>query len=96
MAQSVARQAVNLQVAGSNPAGGDFGESGLLGVGVCVPQPPLLPVTGWPSGLRRQTQVLVSSEARVRTPLLSKEFGQWGKHSRLDSNQGCQIQGLEC
>ena len=24
MAQSVARQAVNLQVAGSNPAGGDF------------------------------------------------------------------------
>ena len=27
--------------------------------------------TGWPSGLRRQTQVLVSSEARVRTPLLS-------------------------
>ena len=31
MAQSVARQAVNLQVAGSNPAGGGFGEPGLLG-----------------------------------------------------------------
>ncbi len=30
--------------------------------------------TGWPSGLRRQTQVLVSSEARVRTPLLSHSF----------------------
>ena len=33
--------------------------------------PPAL-VTGWPSGLRRQTQVLFSSEARVRTPLLSR------------------------
>ena len=37
--------------------------------------------TGWPSGLRRQTQVLVSSEARVRTPLLSTQFGQGGANT---------------
>ena len=44
--------------------------------------------TGWPSGLRRQTQVLVSSEARVRTPLLSYLTGRSReKHrSRQDSN----------
>ncbi len=44
--------------------------------------------TGWPSGLRRQTQVLVSSEARVRTPLLSYLTGRRReKHrSRQDSN----------
>ena len=44
----------------------------------------LLALTGWPSGLRRQTQVLVSSEARVRTPLLSPPFAE--RRSRQDSN----------
>ena len=72
MAQSVARQAVNLQVAGSNPAGGDFAVRGFYDAA----ERSLLRavVTGWPSGLRRQTQVLVSSEARVRTPLLSTDL----------------------
>ncbi len=45
--------------------------------------------TGWPSGLRRQTQVLVSSEARVRTPLLSHCIPVREKRksrSRQDSN----------
>jgi hypothetical protein len=46
-------------VAGSSPAVVIFS---------CIP----FYVTGWPSGLRRQTQVLFSSEARVRTPRLSR------------------------
>ena len=36
---------------------------------------------GWPSGLRRQLKALFSSEARVRTPLLSTQFGQGGANT---------------
>lgn len=33
----------------------------------------------WPSGLRRHVKAVVSSEARVRTPLSSKLFAEFWK-----------------
>ena len=71
MAQSVARQAVNLQVAGSNPAGGDF---------------EMLPLLTNPSQKSAVVQWLgylaFTQETRVQTPAAESCFprhpvGQW-------------------
>ena len=75
MAQSVARQAVNLQVAGSNPAGGDF---------------EMLPLLTNPSQKSAVVQWLgylaFTQETRVQTPAAEQFVAALGQPSTTNSS----------